>query len=110
MIRFLVALFGGLSIAAAADTVLNCDLAAYKPQDGLKAQMRAGLPEVTWQGERREQLRAIFAVRDRQPVVHELAVRKEGGNWIALGCSLSPEFQITSGVRRWSVDAAVHLK
>ena len=53
---------------------MNCDLAGYKAQDGLKAQMRAGLLEVTWQGERREQLRAVFTIRDGQPVVQELAV------------------------------------
>jgi hypothetical protein len=110
MTRFLVALFGGLSIAAAADPALNCDLAAYKPQDGLKAQMRAGLLEVTWQGERREQLRAVFAVRDRQPVVQELAVRKDSGNWIVLGGNLSPEFQITSGVRRLSQQQIAPLR
>src|SRR3954470_24363858 len=100
MNRFLVVLFSCCSMVAAAD--MNCDLAGYKAQDGLKAQMRAGLLEVTWQGERREQLRAAFTIRDGQPVVQELAVRKEGGGWIALAANLSPEFQITSGVRRLS--------
>src|SRR5690349_24590069 len=64
--------------------------------------MRAGLLEVTWEGERREQLRAVFTIRGEQPFVQELAARKEAGNWVALGGNLSPEFQITSGVRRLS--------
>src|SRR5690349_12136261 len=102
MNRFLVVLFASLSTVALARAELNCDLAGYKAQDGLKAQMRQGLLEVTWQGERREQLRAVLTVRDGQPVVQELAARKEGGNWIALGGNLSPEFEITSGVRRLS--------
>src|SRR4051812_31473205 len=108
MKRFLIVLFSSFSIAAAAD--MSCDLAGYKSQDGLKAQMRAGLLEVTWQGERREQLRAVFTIRDRQPVVQELAVRKEAGGWIALAGNLSPEFQITSGVRRLSDQQIAPLK
>src|SRR3954452_18639671 len=99
---FLIVMFASFSFAVAADSAMNCDLAGYKAQDGLKAQMRAGLLEVTWQGERREQLRAAFTIRDGQPVVQELAVRKEGGGWIALAGNVSPEFQITSGVRRLS--------
>lgn len=110
MNRFLIVLFSSFSIAAAANPELNCDLAGYKAQDGLKVQMRAGLLEVTWLGERREQLRAVFTIRDRQPVVQELAVRKEGGGWIALAGNLSPEFQITSGVRRLSQQQIAPLK
>ena len=44
---------------------------------------------MTWQGERREQLRAAFTIRDGQPVVQELAARKEGGGWIALAGNLT---------------------
>ena len=35
-------------------------------------------------------------------MVQELAARKNGGNWIVLGQNLTPEFEITSGVRRLS--------
>ncbi len=80
----------------------ECDLSAYRPQPGLQATARAGAVEVTWDGERHEQLRAVFTVRDGQPMVRELAARKGNGNWIALGRNLSPEFEITSGVRRLS--------
>ena len=110
MNRFLITFFSGLSIAAAVPAEFNCDLSGYKAQDGLKAQMRAGALEVTWQGERREQLRAVFSIRDSQPVVQELAVRKESGAWILLGGNLSPEFQITSGVRRLSQQQVAPLK
>src|SRR6185436_9681960 len=90
-----------LSIALAG-TDFKCDLAGYKPQDGLTAQMRDGTLEVSWQGERRERLRAGFTIRDGVPVVQELAARKENGQWVTLGQNLTPEFQVTSGVRRLS--------
>jgi hypothetical protein len=108
MKRFLIALFASLTISAGAD--LSCDISGYKAQDGLKAQMRAGLLEVTWQGAPREQLRAVFTIRDGQPVVQELAARKEAGRWIVLGGNLSPEFQITSGIRRLSQQQIAPLK
>ena len=110
MNRLSIMMFASLAIATAANAQLNCDLAGYKPLNGLKAQMRAGLLEVTWQGERQEQLRAVFTIRDRQPVVQELAARKEGGAWIVLGTNLTPEFQVTSGVRRLSQQQIAPLK
>ena len=110
MNRLSIMMFASLAIATAANAQLNCDLAGYKPLNGLKAQMRAGLLEVTWQGERREPLRAVFTIRDRQPVVQELAARKEGGAWTVLGTNLTPEFQVTSGVRRLSQQQIAPLK
>jgi hypothetical protein len=45
---------------------LNCDLSGYKPQDGLKAQVSGDTLDVTWQGERRDQLRASFGIQNGQ--------------------------------------------
>lgn len=92
----------GLCAAAAFSQGLQCDMAAYHPQQGLTAQLRSGILELTWQGERSEELRAQFTVRAGQPVVQELAARKSNGTWIVLGRNLTPEFEITSGVRRLS--------
>ena len=86
--------------AIAAGQELSCDLAGYKPQEGLKAQLRGATLEVAWQGERRDQLRAGFALRGGQPIVQELAVRKNGGGWIVLGQNLTPEFEITAAEQR----------
>ncbi len=91
-------LCAGLAVAQG----LDCDLKDYKPLEGLRAELREGALEVTWQGERGEQLRAVFTIRNGQPVVSELAARKSGGNWVVLGRSLTPEFQVTSGKRRMS--------
>ena len=96
-----VLLFAGMA-AALPGQELKCEMANYKPQEGLNAQVRAGVLELTWQGERHEELRARFASRGGQPLVQELAARKSGGTWVVLGQNLSPEFEITSGVRRLS--------
>jgi hypothetical protein len=89
---------------------LNCDLGGYKPQDGLKAQLRGGALEVTWQGERRDQLRASFGIQNGQPVIQELAAKKNGGSWVILGQKLTPEFELTSGVRRLSEQQIAPLR
>jgi hypothetical protein len=88
--------------ALAAGQEFNCDLSGYKEQDGLRAQMRNEALELTWRGERQNELRAVFAVRNGEPVVQELAVRRRGGKWIVLGQNLTPEFELTSGIRRLS--------
>ena len=96
--------------ASAFGQELNCDMTGYKPQDGLRAQMRAGILELTWTGERQEQLRAAFTIRNGQPMVEELAARKSGGKWIELGRNVTPEFEITSGVRRLSEQQMAPLR
>jgi hypothetical protein len=74
-----------LLAALASAQEMNCDLSTYKAQDGLRAEMRAGAVELTWRGERQNELRASFTVRNGQPLVQELAVRKTGGKWMVLG-------------------------
>ena len=66
--------------------------------------------EFTWQGEHDQQLRASFSIRDGAPVIHELAARKSGGNWVVLGHDLSPEYQVTSGKRRLSEQQMAPLR
>src|SRR5690349_4983706 len=95
-----------IAAAAAQCQNLNCDMSQYKAMDGLTAQAAAGGIQVHWQGERNQQLGAIFAIRGGQPLIHELAVRKSGGNWTVLGQDLTPEFEVTSGVRRLSEQQA----
>jgi hypothetical protein len=89
-------LFGGLAGAQ------NCDLAGYKEQPGLRAEQSPEGLRLTWQGERGQELRASFAIDAGQPVVRELAARKQGGEWVVLGRNLTPEFRVTTGVRRIS--------
>ena len=75
------------ALCSGAAVAQNCDFKDYKAIDGLKAQMSGGALEVTWRGDGDQQLRAAFAIRNGQPTVHELAVRKGGGTgscWAAI--------------------------
>ena len=101
-----LALFSAAAIAQS----LPCDLTAYHAQDGLTAATRANVLELSWHGERGSQLRAGLTLRDGQPVIAELAARKGSGNWITLGRDLSPEFEVTSGVRRLSEQQMAPLR
>jgi len=94
----------------AAGQALNCNLDEYQPLDGLKATVREGVLEVRWRGERDQQLRAEFAIRNEQPVVHELAASTDGVEWLVLGRDLMPEFQVTSGMRRLAAAQAQALR
>ncbi len=98
-----------LSLCGAA-RAQSCDLREYKRIDGLQAQMRGDILEVTWQGQHQQQLQASFMVRGGQPMVHELAARATKGNRIVLGRDLVPEFEVTSGVRRMSEQQAGPLR
>lgn len=108
MSRFLLILLGVCSYALSQN--VSCDLTGYKPSDGLRAEQRQGILTVTWQGERGDQLRAAFTIRDGQPVVHELSARKGAGAWITLGRDVIPEFEITTGKRRLSEQQMAPLR
>jgi len=105
-----LALYASICAALAPGQSLNCDLQGYKPQEGLKAEMVRGVLRVAWQGEHDEQLRASFTIREHQPMIQELAARSGSGGWIALGHDLTPEFQVTSGVRRLSEQQMAPLR
>jgi hypothetical protein len=108
--------FSGLCFAAAivagqaAAQELVCDWTAYKAQPGLTAIRVAGGVQVTWLGERGEELRAGFGASGGQPAVRELAARSGQGKWIELGRNLTPEFQVTSGKRRLSEQQMAPLR
>src|SRR5580658_807390 len=104
-----IAVSGLLLSALAGAQTLNCDFQSYKALDGLKAEMRGGALELTWQGERGQTLRAILGVRAGQPQVRELAVEKNG-KWSVLGRDLTPEYQVTTGRRRISAQQEAPLR
>ncbi len=109
MSRYGTLIWSLLLPAAAGAQTLNCDLQAYKPQDGLNAQMRNGALELTWRGERGQSLRAILGTQNGQPLVRELAIEKNG-KWSVLGRDLTPEYQVTTGRRRISAQQEVPLR
>lgn len=104
---FFLALFFN---ALAASQNLDCDMHDYKPLEGLHAASRNGVLDVTWAGAHNDELRAAFTIRDQQPIITELAARKNGGEWITLGRNLAPEFEVTSGKRRLSEQQMAPLR
>jgi len=88
-----------LSIGAAQSQNLDCDLHEYKPIEGVTAESAAGQLSVTWRGDRAQPLRAVFRIRDGQPLVHELAARTASGQWSILARDVTPEFEVTTGRR-----------
>jgi hypothetical protein len=98
--------FCGLASAQA----LKCSLQNYKPVEGLSAQLNGDILEFNWQGEKGQQLRAQFTIKDGQPTVAELAAKQSNGDWVILGKNLVPEFKTTAGKRRMSVAQANTFK
>jgi hypothetical protein len=88
---------GGPALSAA---TLTCDLAQYRPIPGLAAEVGADDLTVQWDGESGQKLRARFGIRDGVPTVRELAIQTPGGNWNVLARELTPEFGVTTGIRR----------
>jgi hypothetical protein len=89
---------------------VNCDMRHYQQAEGLKAENRDGALQLSWRGERGDLLHAAFAIRGGQPVVVELSARAAGGIWKILGRNLTPEFEVTSGVRRMSEQQLAPLR
>ena len=83
---------------------LNCNLSQYKAAQGLTATVEHDLLVVTSAGQAGSEVRARYAIENGQPVVRDLAVRKQGGQWATLGQNLSPEYHVVSGLRRMSSD------
>jgi hypothetical protein len=96
--------------AIAAAQSLTCDLTEYKPTPGLAAELRGGELQIAWQGDRDQSLRAVFAIRESQPVIHELAVRKGPGAWVVMARDVVPVFEVTSGRRRISEQQLAPLR
>jgi hypothetical protein len=81
---------------------LDCDLHEYRPADGLAASLKGLDLQLTWRGDRGRELRATFTIRDGRPVIAELAVQKQAGEWAVLAHDLTPEFEVICGRRRIS--------
>lgn len=102
-------LFGtALAVLLAASAVLadplNCDLTAYEALDGLAATVEQDLLVVSWSGQDGAELRARYGIEGGQPLIRDLAVRHQGGEWSTVGENLVPEFEVTSGLRRIARD------
>jgi hypothetical protein len=100
--------FAGVAITRGNAAV--CDLSAYKPSSGLTAAIDEDVLTVTWSGQDGAELRTRYAVSAGQPVVRDLSIRRAGAAWHVLGRDLTPEYRVTSGVRRMSEQQAQPLR
>src|SRR4029079_11556395 len=57
---------------------------------------------ISWSGDPDQELRLSFGVTSGTPVMRELAIRRGEGVWTTLATNITPEFRVTSGVRRIS--------
>ena len=89
---------------------LSSDLLAARPPAALTCNLTAApegdLLNVSWNGQGTSQVRARFAVDRGTPTIRDLSVRSAGGAWAVLGQNLTPEYRVTTGVRRMSDDQA----
>jgi hypothetical protein len=90
------------STAPRAASGLSCNMQAYKAAPGLAASVEGDVLTVQWIGADGAELRTRYGIVDSVPVVRELAVRRTGAAWAALGRDLKPEYRVVSGVRRFS--------
>lgn len=80
---------------------ISCDVKDYKTGIGPVAKVEGDLVTVTW-GQPGGTARASFVIQNGQPLIRELAVRAKDGTWRTLARDLTPEFEVTSGIRRIS--------
>jgi hypothetical protein len=85
---------------------LTCNLTQYKSSTGLTAAPEGDLLTVSWNGQGTSQLRARFAIDRGTPTIRDLSVRRGSGEWAMLGQNLTPEYQVTTGMRRMPNDQA----
>ena len=85
---------------------LSCNVSQYKPTNGLTASVEGDHLTMSWAGQGNSQLRARFAIVGGTPTIRDLSVRRGGGEWASLGQNLTPEYQVTTGIRRMSNDQA----
>ena len=102
MIRMQLAVSAAVLLGAtvAAAEPLNCNLDAYKAQSGLTATAADDVLTITWEGDRKNEVRLRFAIDRGTPTIRELALRPAGGQWRVLATNLTPEFRVVSGIRR----------
>ena len=81
---------------------LTCDLDGYAPGGGPVATMEQNTLLLTWAGDAGADLRLRLGLEGAAPVVRDLAVRPPDGEWGTLGRNLTPDFHVTSGLRRIS--------
>ncbi|MBM3801760.1 MAG: hypothetical protein FJW26_05530 [Acidimicrobiia bacterium] len=91
-----------VAVEAAVADPLSCDFSQYRATQDIRAELKNGLLELSWEGTARQQLQISFGLQGAAPVIRDMRVRRIRGNWVVLGQDLRPEFHVTTGRRRIS--------
>ena len=81
---------------------LACNLTGYKPADGLTAAMDGDSLVVTWAGDPGQEGQLHFTLNGGVPTIQDLSLRAAGSAWTSLASNASPDFTVTTGIRRMS--------
>src|SRR6267142_245799 len=76
---------------------LSCDFSQYHPTEGIRAELKGELLQLSRAGAAGQQVQVSFGLQGPSPVIREMSVRKLGGPRLVLGQDLRPEFQVTTG-------------
>ncbi len=96
--------------APASAEPLSCSLSGYRAQPGLTATLANDALALQWSGDRGQELRARFVVKQGTPTIEELAVRKAGGAWGVVASNVVADYRVTTGLRRMSNQQMVPLR
>ncbi len=99
-----------LVAATAAADPLTCDLSKYKPVTGLTARVDRDNLVVSWTGQGTTELRIRYAIDSREPILRELALHQAGREWMTIGENLRAEYDVATGIRRFSEQQAAPLR
>jgi len=90
------------SSAAWAASPASCNLSSYKAQTGLTVAADGAALVVTWNGEGDNEVRLRMSINGGTPTIEEVALRSGSGAWSAVASNLSPDYTVTTGLRRIS--------
>lgn len=79
-----------------------CSTQGLQAVEGIEVTANGNGTLLTWDGERGDHLRALFVLRDGQPLIADLEARISDGPWIVLAQDVTPDFHVTTARRRIS--------
>jgi hypothetical protein len=85
-------------------------MSRYSTVDGLVAETASQSLRIRWNGEPGQQIQLQLTIRNGTPVIDELALRRDGGDWQRLLAGITPDYAVVSGIRRMSFDQVFPLR
>jgi hypothetical protein len=77
-----------------------CSMSGYKASSGMSAAAANNGLTITWDGDKKQEIRLRLVINSGTPTIQELSVRHKGRSWRTLTSNVTPEFSFVSGIRR----------